>query len=178
MLKNFFEPRLLGKTVNLSKKRRALLFYNPSWRRRVVFGLGTGLFLWGLATLTFFYAPLAKAYLRYKLTPRKEEISLPPPPVETSQSAIKSDFYLFIPKIKASAKIYADTPVDNREAYLEILKRGVAHAKGSAFPGGEKTIYLFAHSTHAPFDIVRYNAVFFLLNELQNDDLIIIFYNG
>jgi sortase A len=39
-------------------------------------------------------------------------------------------------------------------------------------------MYLFSHSVSAPWDVVRYNAVFYLLGKLDNGDKIIIFYKG
>jgi len=40
------------------------------------------------------------------------------------------------------------------------------------------TIFLFAHSTDAPWNIIRYNAVFYLLRELDAGDGIIVFFLG
>ena len=88
------------------------------------------------------------------------------------------DFFISIPKIKAEAQIFPHIPVDKKEEYLPVLQKGVAHARGSAFPGMGKTIYLFAHSTNLPLNVVRYNAVFFLLNQLKTDDSIVLTFNG
>jgi sortase A len=87
-------------------------------------------------------------------------------------------FSLVIPKIDARAKVSANIDAGNAKEYLVALKKGVAHARGTVFPGMKGTIYLFAHSTDAPINIVRYNAVFFLLNELVPGDEIVVFFYG
>ena len=61
----------------------------------------------------------------------------------------ESEFFgIVIPKIDANAKVYADVDPFNPEEFLPILKKGVAHAKGTGFPGEGKNIYLFAHKIH------------------------------
>ena len=62
---------------------------------------------------------------------------------------------------------------------MGALKLGVAHAKGTGFPGGVgQNIYFFAHSTDSPINIIRYNAVFFLLRELESGDEIEVYFQG
>ena len=68
----------------------------------------------------------------------------------------------------------AGNPTD----YLKALTQGVAHAKGTYFPGQGKTIFLFSHSTDSPINIARYNAVFYLLRKLTPGDTIIIYFLG
>jgi len=184
-VKKFFRPRLSEKTIKPKKNQRVVLFFNPPLERMLVFSLGTAVFLAALGGLSFLYAPLIKAWANYYLTPPKTETSyqpptpaISPPPPAPSPSPDYNDFYIFIPKIKASSQVYPNVFVDSQEDYLGILKKGVAHVKGSAFPGKGKTTYLFAHSTNTPINAVRYNAVFFLLNQLENDDLTILFFNG
>lgn len=95
---------------------------------------------------------------------------------EARSFGINSYFSLVIPKIGATANITANVDAGNENEYLEALKKGVAHAKGTYFPGQGKMIYLFAHSTDTPFNVLQFNAVFFLLNELEKNDQIIIFF--
>ena len=174
-LKQFFHPRLSGKTVRPGRRRRETLFYNPPPLRAFIFGGGTAFFL--LATILAFiwYFPLISAFWRYKFGP---PLKINPPPKTTSEKIDYHNFFIFIPKIKAKAKVFANTPTNNRRQYLSVLQRGVAHAKGSSFPGQGKTIYLFAHSTNSPFYATRLNAVFMLLDHLQSGDIIIIYFSG
>ena len=69
------------------------------------------------------------------------------------------------------------SPFDSK-GYLPVLKEGVAHAKGTGFPGGGRNIYLFAHSTDSFLNFRQYNAVFYLLGKLENGDEIDIFYKN
>lgn len=88
------------------------------------------------------------------------------------------EFSIIIPKIEAKAKVTANVDAANPKEYNQALKEGVAHAAGTVFPGMPGTIFLFAHSTDAPWNIRRYNAVFYLLRELEPKDEIIIFFEG
>lgn len=87
-----------------------------------------------------------------------------------------STFSVYIPKILARSKILANvSPLDQKE-YMRALSQGVAHATGSSFPGMPGATYLFAHSTDAPWNIRQYNAVFYLLRELDKGDEIYVFF--
>lgn len=89
-----------------------------------------------------------------------------------------TDFGIVIEKINANAKVIAQVNPANETEYMKALSQGVAQAKGTVYPGQKGNIYLFAHSTDAPWNVVRYNAVFFLLGELDPGDRIIMFYQG
>jgi sortase A len=89
-----------------------------------------------------------------------------------------TEFSIVIPKIGASAKIFPNVDPSNEAEFLPILMQGVAHAKGSVFPGMLGNTYLFAHSTDNFWDVGRYNAVFYLLKDLQPGDDIIIFFQN
>ena len=66
----------------------------------------------------------------------------------------------------------------NKLVYEQALRRGVAHALGTAFPGQAGVTYLFAHSTDTIFNVPRYNAVFYLLGDMKPGDPIVIFFKG
>lgn len=120
-------------------------------------------------------SPLAKLLVRDQ--GRNEKIS--PASIE---------FGIVIPKIGANAKVVKNVNAASEEDYLKALLQGVAHAEGTGFPGGEvpnpklrsdnRKIYLFAHSTDNWWNVNRYNAVFFLLKELETGDEVNIFYNS
>jgi len=91
---------------------------------------------------------------------------------------VSTDFSVVIPKIGANEMVTPNVnPADGNE-YLSILQHSVAHARGSALPGLAGTTYLFAHSADNFWDVGRYNAVFYLLKDLDNNDDIAIFYNN
>lgn len=93
-------------------------------------------------------------------------------------SPVSSQFGLIIPKIGANVAIFPNIDAGDPGKYLPVLQNGVAHAAGTVFPGVNGNIYLFAHSTDAFWNVGRYNAVFYLLKELENGDEIDIFYSG
>ncbi len=95
---------------------------------------------------------------------------------EAGRWGVDSFFSVVVPKISAAANVIMDVDPLNKDAYEEALKKGVAHAKGTSFPGRGKMVYLFAHSTDSLANVVRFNAVFFRLHELEAGDEIIVFY--
>jgi sortase A len=99
---------------------------------------------------------------------RKVEVMVPADPA----------FSVVIPKIGANAPVVANVNPGDEPAYLEALKRGIAHAEGTTFPGDGSHIFLFAHSTDYIWNIGSYNAVFYLLYKLENGDEVNLFYNG
>lgn len=96
------------------------------------------------------------------------------------QVLIPSDtnFSILIPKIGANSRVFPNVDPASENAFLPILKEGVAHAKGTVFPGMAGNIYLFAHSTDNFWDVGRYNAVFYLLKNLSPGDEIVIFFEN
>lgn len=89
-----------------------------------------------------------------------------------------TNFWISIPKIGASAQVIPNVDPGNETEYLAALKKGVAHAKGSVFPGIAGTTYLFAHSTDSFWDVGRYNAIFYLLKDMSPNDSITVFFNN
>jgi len=135
-----------------------------------------------LIGLIFTLGPLLKSEISYQLKKGVKRSYfgelLKKSPSSLSVSAPDPYFSLVIPKIEARAKILPNIDASKPKEYLSVLKRGVAHAKGTVFPGMKGTIFLFAHSTDSPWNIIRYNAVFYLLRELEVGDEIIIFFLG
>lgn len=91
---------------------------------------------------------------------------------------VDTNFGIVIEKINANAKVVPDVDPTNEKAYVKALGGGVAHAKSTVYPGQKGNIYLFSHSADAPWNIVRYNAIFYLLGKLDKGDRIIMFYQG
>lgn len=89
-----------------------------------------------------------------------------------------TEFGIVIPRIGASAKVFENIDPSNQESFLPILMKGVAHAQGTVFPGIIGNIYLFAHSTDNFWNAGRYNAIFYLLKDLQVGDEVVIFYQN
>lgn len=89
---------------------------------------------------------------------------------------VSTEFGVVIEKINANAKIVESVDPGSEREYVAALTQGVAHAAGTNMPGEVGNMYLFSHSTDAPWNIVRFNAIFYLLRELETGDKVIIFY--
>ncbi len=97
---------------------------------------------------------------------------------EQEIAAPDEEFSIVIPKIGAASKISPNVDPSNEDSFLPVLKTSVAHAQGTVFPGMPGNIYLFAHSTDNFWDVGRYNAIFYLLKDLEVGDEISVFYQG
>lgn len=85
-------------------------------------------------------------------------------------------FDILIPKIGANAKVFPNVDPSNEKEYVATLQKGVAHAKGTVFPGMNGIMYLFAHSTDNWWNVGRYNAVFYLLKDMRIGDDVVMFF--
>lgn len=99
-------------------------------------------------------------------------------PKEQILIAKDTEFSILIPRLGASTKVFPNIDPSNQNEFLPILQQGVAHAKGTVFPGMKGNIYLFAHSTDNFWDVGRYNAVFYLLKDLKPGDDVIVFFEN
>ncbi len=176
-----------------------------STRYKIVFlvrFLGYLLFFIGLFGGIFILGPLASVEFSYKkdqIQGVKRTISASQPQttpqasaapqgntegfgnVQASENVIvpaSTAYGIVIEKINANAIIVPGVNPASESDYTAALKKGVAEALGSTPPGQPGNLYLFSHSTDAPWNIIRYNAIFFLLRELDKGDRVIIFYQN
>lgn len=91
---------------------------------------------------------------------------------------VSTEYGIVIEKINANAKIISGVNPASERDYTKALAGGVAEALGSTPPGQPGNLYLFSHSTDAPWNIVRFNAIFYLLRELEPGDRVIIFFQN
>lgn len=91
---------------------------------------------------------------------------------------IDPNFSLIVEKIGANAVVVPNVDPSNKSVYTEALKRGVAHALGTSFPGQPGVTYMFAHSTDTILNVPRYNAIFYLLWDMKPQDRIVVFFGG
>jgi len=143
---------------------------------------GAGLIAFAVTGIVFSFWPIAKSEFLYRFgTKNRIQINKFAGINGESQAAelgLDPYFSIYIPKINAKAKIIPNVDAGNSTDYLKALSQGVAHAKGTYFPGQGKTIFLFSHSTDSPINIAKYNAVFYLLRKLTPGDTIIIYFSG
>ncbi len=99
---------------------------------------------------------------------------------EAGQSAVatkdytKLPFFIEIPKLNLYEKVHANVDPNNVKEYQLALEEGVAHALNSSFPGENKLVYVFGHSTNGAWNVEAYNAVFYQIKELEIGDQIIL----
>ena len=91
---------------------------------------------------------------------------------------VDENFGLVIPKISANAKVVDNVDWQNSKEYQSALTKGVAHAKGTAYPGEDGNVFIFSHSGGDFYEASRYNAVFYLLNKMEKGDEIDAYYQG
>lgn len=96
----------------------------------------------------------------------------------TQITPVSTDFGIVIPKINANSRVVPNIDPSNTAQYTQALAVGVAEAEGSTPPGVPGNLYIFSHSVDAPWDVARYNAVFYLLRDLSSGDEVDIFYQG
>lgn len=95
-----------------------------------------------------------------------------------SISPINTEFSLIVPKIGINATVIPAVNPARPDEYLAALEKGIAHASTSFFPDQEGTVYLFSHSTNYDWFVRDLNAVFYLLKNLTEGDLMVVFYKG
>ena len=89
---------------------------------------------------------------------------------------MSDEFCIVIPKIRANAKVINNIDPFNSKEYQWALTKGVAHAKGTAYPGHAGNTFIFAHSSVDWYIANRYNSVFYLLHKLEKGDKIEMYY--
>jgi len=114
------------------------------------------------------------------------ETQPPSPPFSTPQNQPEpltivpadTNFGVVIEKIGVNAPVIADVDTTSHAAYMEAMRHGVAHAKGTAKPDEIGNIYLFAHSTLNFWEFGPYATVFTTLHQLAPGDRIVLFYKS
>jgi sortase A len=144
--------------------------------------LGTILIFISVGITLFIFGPVLKEEVKYKFDQiSKIQYKIGGEQLSTFEKVLtppNEDFSIVIPKIAAVAPIIANVDSQNQKVYLSALRKGVAHAKGTSFPGTGGNTYLFAHSTDAFYNVSQYNAIFYLIGKLNPGDKINVFYRG
>ena len=167
------ESKISGE-VNLRPSRIVKLGYH------FIRTFGAGLIAFAVTGIIFSFWPIARSEFLYRFGTH-EQIQIDKfSPIDGGSNAAELGldpyFSIYIPKIDAKAKVIPNVDAGNPVDYLKALSLGVAHAKGTNFPGQGKTIYLFSHSTDSPVNIAKYNAVFYLLGKLEIGDKIVVYF--
>jgi len=88
------------------------------------------------------------------------------------------NFSIIIPQLGINAKVVAAVDLSDEEAMQKALKEGVIQAQGGASPGQGGTTYIFGHSTDSPLHIELYNAIFYPLKDIKENEEVIVIYKG
>lgn len=166
------------------------------WKKRLVFHLlnilGTAMVVVAASGFIFAFGPVVAEELSYRLgkkelgtqfgllvdlakSEREQKVFVESKAKELG--APNTNFSVVVPKIDARSRVLANVSAADAQEYNAALSQGVAHAAGTVFPGMVGTTFLFAHSTDAPLNISRFNAVFYLLRELEAGDNIFVFFS-
>ena len=84
-------------------------------------------------------------------------------------------FGLKISRLKISVPVVPDVDGANESVYDEALQEGVAHFRGTLYPGDGGNIFIFGHSS--ALDNGKYGQVFANLNDLNKGDEVELSYN-
>lgn len=141
--------------------------------------LGIGLIVLSFIIFVFTFYPVISSELSYFFIPDDKIVatSKENKKGENVMVPVDEDFGIIIPKINANAKVIANVDPYNQNEYQYALTKGIAHAKGTAYPDQFGNVFLFAHSSVNFYDALRYNSIFYLLTKLEKDDDIYVFYN-
>lgn len=130
------------------------------------------LIFFSILVLISIYKDIAWAELKYRWRGPQPQIAV----VEVTKE--DREFTISIPKIEVSAEVIPGVDPFKKEEYQKALKKGVALALGSALPDEEGSTFIFAHSTGNPWEVTKYNAIFYLLGKLEEGDEIYLFFKG
>lgn len=180
-----------GKRVNLYdfKKQKSpkgiLLINNLSpipMQNFFLHGLGLGLLFVAIFFITNIILPISSAYLSLVTFSQKKTANQLIATgdftyannfiLEDNQPLKDKEFNILIPKIDVQSEIIPNVDASNEDSYAEELKKGVAHAASSYFPGEKGPVVLFSHSTDSLLNVEQYNAKFYALKNLEIGDQI------
>jgi sortase A len=150
-----------------NKKLKKIFF-----KKQNSFLILSGIILLFFGFLIFFltFYPVVREEIKYQMVTKKNLPKL------KEIKPVDENFGIVIPKIAANAKVIANVDPFDEKVYQKALTQGVAHAKGSQLPDQAGNTFIFAHSSADWYTANRYNSVFYLLNKLEKDDDIFVFY--
>lgn len=138
-----------------------------------------------LSLLSFIYLPTIIQEVRYSFQDKKySDVVVSYNEITKGNSdntvivAKDSKFGLIIPKLGINTPIIDNIDAFDKNEYQLALTKGIAHAKGSSYPGQIGNVFLFSHSSNNLIDAIRYNSQFYLLDKLEKGNSIYVAYNN
>lgn len=157
-------------TEGTTKRPKAVIVKKLPQTPQLLILIGIGLIAVSVLLFVFILAPVAKVEINYNLNKPTKTVNQIKP--------ISTDFGIIIPKIGANARIIKDVDPFNPKTYEVALSKGVAQAKGTAFPNQTGNMFLFSHSSANLLEATRFNSVFYLLSKLKKGDDIYIYFEN
>ena len=114
-------------------------------------------------------------YQRLKYKVKKDSFRQEENTISLEQSTLKEN-RLIIPKIKTNVPIIFLESDENKEI-KKGLENGVIHWPDTAMPGEEGNCVITGHSSSPVWEKGRFKTVFALLDKLDKNDLIIVYFN-
>lgn len=157
--------------------------------RGIARNIGIGFFALALGGLVGPLTPMIRMETKYRLAhlQRSNDVTNNAKPVLFTPltapdgkaiEPVDTNFGLVIPKIGINTTIIPAVNPASPNEYLEALSKGVAHSSTSYFPNENGTVYLFSHSTSYDWFVSDLNAVFYLVKNLEVDDLVVLTYKN
>lgn len=147
--------------------------------------IGGGALVLGAVLLFGIFFPVIREETRYRFVTERRDtdsvrVSLDPEDSGKEDVLVPVDpeFSVVIPKIDTNVRVVGDVDPLDEAAYRRALRDGVAHARGTEYPGEPGNVFLFAHSSEDFFSAGRYDAVFYLLSKLKKGDRFFVAYRG
>jgi sortase A len=134
--------------------------------------LGYFLIIAASLILCFSYAPLVKEEVNFQINQSKYKQNI------KTINPVDMDFGLIIPKLGINVNVIKNVDPFNSIVYQEALTKGVAHAKGTSFPGQPGNTFIFSHSSQNFLEAFRYNSIFYLISKLDTGDKITLVYQS
>ena len=136
----------------------------------------------GIVLFAVIFYPVFLMELEYRIkTPDPYSLVVATEEEKTDENTIvvrDKDFGIVIPKIGANASVVKDVDPYRKEIYMAALDSGVAHAAGTPYPPSAGNTFFFAHSAMNLYESNRHNVHFYLLDRLEPEDKIFLFYDG
>ena len=150
--------------------------------------LSLGLFIVFVITMILSFGPVAVVEAKYQLkraslslfgTSQVAEIFIPNFNgfLDFRGGSSNREYGISIPRLYLDEPVIFNTDPNDKVAYTQALKQGIAHASGTSFPDNSGLGYYFAHSSEPDLKS-QYNAVFYLLGKLELGNEIFIWHEG
>ena len=100
-------------------------------------------------------------------------------PIDEASVTVSTHFGLVVPSLGINVPVIQNVSGIEGKEYFTQLKRGVAHQEGTATPNAGGNTVIFGHSSTVPgVSPSPYDEVFLMLDQLQPDDRINVYYNS